>query len=174
MELRGPAIAGVLVVALLGVGLVAYGAGVVEYPGEDRYDEATVTFYAADGTELAVVDVNVSDTRKQRVQGLSGVERLPEDSGMLFVYDEEGRRTYVMREMEIPLDMIFVAANGSVTVVHEAPVPPEDRDELTPYRGTAQWVIEVPRGYAAEHDVGTGVRVHIEYDDGTTGGAPPP
>jgi uncharacterized membrane protein (UPF0127 family) len=171
MNWRGPVMAGGLVLVLLGVGLLAYGAGLVEYPGEDEYQEAEVTFVAENGTELATVDVTVADTRKERIQGLSGVESLPEDSGMLFVTDGETRRTLVMRDMEIPLDMVFVGANGTVTTVHEAPLPPADREELKPYRGVAQWMVELPYGYAEEHGIEPGVRVRVEYADGTTAGA---
>lgn len=148
---------------LAAAGLVAYGLGLVEYPGEDRYDRARVTF-TDDGTELTSVEMPVADTRAERIQGLSDVESR-ENAFMLFVHDEEDEQAYVMREMDVPLDVVFVDADGEVTAVHGAPVPPEGAEELTQYEGTALWVVEVPRGFAAEHGIEPGVTVDIEYLD---------
>ena len=163
MERRTAATLLATLLVLAAAGLVAYDLGHLEYPGEGQHDRALVTFIDND-TELVTVETRVADTRAQRIQGLSGVES-EADAYMLFVHDREGTYTYVMRDMHVPLDIIFVAANGEVTTIHNAPVPPDDAEELTPYRGEGQWVVEVPQGFAAEHDIEPGVRVDIEYLD---------
>ena len=158
--------AGVLAVlaVLAAVGLVAYGMGLVEYPGEDRHDRARVTFVAENGTELASVEARVADTRAERMRGLSDAESRDE-AFMLFVHGEEAEQTYVMRDMDVPLDIVFVDADGVVTTVHGAPVPPDDAGDLTEYEGRAKWVVELPRGFADEHGIEPGVEVRVEFLD---------
>lgn len=130
-------------------------------PGE--YERATVTVVDENGTELGTVQVRVADTFKQHYTGLSDTEALPEDEGMLFVFDSEARRTFVMRDMDFPLDILFVGANRTVTRIHHAPVPPPNasESELTPYRGTGRFVLEVNRGWTARHNVTVGDRIRI-------------
>lgn len=149
---------------LAALGFVAYGLGLVEYPGEDQHDRAVVTFVDENGTELASVETGVADTRSEQVQGLSGAESR-EEAFMLFVHDREANHSYVMRDMAVPLDIIFVGADGEITTVHSAPVPPEDGEDLTSYEGRAKWVVEVPRGFAEAHGIEPGDEVEIEFMD---------
>lgn len=120
--------------------------------------EATVTFTDEDGSTLGVVDVAVADTDAERYEGLSNTQPLEPDTGMLFVFESEANRTFVMREMNYPIDMIFVGADGTVSAIHHAEVEEHDDpgDDLTPYSGRAKWVVEVPYEWTTEHGVETG------------------
>jgi len=165
---RGVQVVGVVI--LLGAAL--WYAGVVELPWESDHDGATVTLVDEDETTLTTVDAEVADSRKERIRGLSEHESLDDGEGMLFVHDEEGTQTYVMREMDFPIDMVFVAANGTVTKVASAPAPGPDEDgESITRSGQARYVLEVPRGYADEVGLSAGDQVHIEFEDGSTAGA---
>lgn len=157
-------------VALLGVAVVLVVAmfwylGLVELPGESQYDGATVVVTDENGTEKAVVEVEVADTRQERITGLSEHEHLENGSGMWFVYGDEGERTYVMRAMSFPLDIIFVDADGEITSIHHkrAPGPGEDGEEITA-TGTGQYVLEVPRGYANATGIEVGDHVEPHYN----------
>lgn len=123
-------------------------------------DEALVTIYTTDGTQLGTIRATVADEPDERYTGLSDTDSLAEDEGMLFVFPEEDTRSFVMRDMNFPLDMIFVDAEGRITEIHHAPV--ENGSFLTRYRGTAKWVIEVDRGWTTEHDVAVGDRIDIQ------------
>jgi len=162
----------VLGVAALLVATLWY-AGVIELPWESDNDAATVTLVDGDdGAELATVDAAVADTRKERIRGLSEHESLDDGEGMLFVHDEAGTQTYVMREMDFPLDIVFVAPNGTVTKIASAPAPGPDEDgESITRSGYGQYVLEVPRGYAEAVGLSVGDRVRIEFEDGSTAGA---
>jgi hypothetical protein len=133
-------------------------------PGPDGYDWRTVTLHDdADGAVLATVDVRLADTADRRYTGLSNTESLGADEGMLFVHPAEGHYSYVMRRMDFPLDIVFVADNGTVTRIHHAPLPSTDEDgDLLPYRGYGRYVLEVPLDYTTEHGVEPGdyLRVH--------------
>lgn len=154
------------VAALLVVGMFWY-LGVVELPGEEQYSgPATVIVSDENGTEKAVIEVEVADTRQERFTGLSDHESLDDGDGMWFVYDTESQHTYVMRRMDFPLDIIFVGADGRITSIHHrrAPGPNEDGNDITA-TGTGQYVLEVPRGYANETGMEVGDHVEPHYND---------
>jgi len=130
-----------------------------------EYDEATVTAVDANGTELATVDVRIADTQSKQRVGLSRTDDLPPGAGMLFVFEDESVRYFHMKNMSFPLDVIFVAGNGTVTTIHHAPVPsatPES--DLRTYGGTAKWVLEVDRGWANETGLEVGDRIEVPAD----------
>jgi len=150
-------------VFLLGATLLAVQTGLVA----DETDRDTVVVESADGERLAAVDVRVADTDAERYRGLSDTASLDRNEGMLFVHPEEGVKTYVMRDMAFPLDIVFVAADGTVTEIHHAPVPPAGTDDLTRYSGEAKYVLEVRRGFANRTGLAVGDRVIVpeQYRD---------
>ena len=148
-------VGGVLLVTLIG-GVLVGG------PSVDSAQTATVTVVdAASTAPLVTYEVAIADTYAARVQGLSGTEALPAGSGMLFVHPREDTHAYVMREMAYPIDIIFIDSAGTITTIHTA--APEDvpESQLTRYRGTGRYVLEVPAGSAARHDVTVGDRVRL-------------
>ena len=129
----------------------------------EGYDQTTVTVLDDDtGDELGTVGVAVADNQSLRYTGLSDTESLPEDRGMLFTYDAEESHTYVMRGMSFGIDIVYVAANGTITRIHHAPEPPEGADgEDYEYPGTGQYVLEVNYNWTVRHNVTEGDRVEI-------------
>lgn len=87
----------------------------------DEYDRATVTVSATNGTTLGTVDARVADTPRERCVGLSETASLAPDEGMVFVFGGVADRTFVMRDMAFPLDIIFVGEDRRVTRVVSAP-----------------------------------------------------
>jgi uncharacterized membrane protein (UPF0127 family) len=143
------------------------GFGLVSAPITDDVKRAHVTISNENGQVLATVEARVADTSRERYRGLSDAERLRNGTGMLFVFDREAERSFVMRDMDVPLDIIFIGADGQITQIHHAPVPPPGTNEweLTPYRGRAKWVLEVPRGYGEQYNISTGDIVDITYTE---------
>ncbi|WP_434531271.1 DUF192 domain-containing protein [Haloarcula sp. NS06] len=115
------------------------------------------------GEPLGTVEVRIAQTFNQRYVGLSETESLGPDEGMLFVHDEAGQHTYVMRNMSFPLDIIFIDANGTITTIHHAPLPPAGTSEndLTGYEGRGKYVLEVNRGWTNRTGVEVGDRVDL-------------
>ncbi|MFC7176692.1 DUF192 domain-containing protein [Halosegnis marinus] len=127
------------------------------------YAHTTVTVYDAGTNEtLGSVRAAVAETWRQKYTGLSRTESLPEDAGMLFPYDSEGSHTYVMRGMDFGIDIVYVAANGTITRIHHAEEPPEGANgESYEYPGTGQYVLEVNYDWTTRHNVSVGDRVDV-------------
>ena len=59
--------------------------------------------------------VQVARTPEERATGLSNVDKLPKDEGMLFEYPEVQESVqYTMEDTSIPLDIIFIDEYGEV------------------------------------------------------------
>jgi uncharacterized membrane protein (UPF0127 family) len=143
-------------IALFIVLVVAGGAVAFHDPGE----RTTVTFVDENGTTLARADVAVSDSFPERYTGLSDTESLGPNEGMLFVHPKDGNHTYVMRDMAFPIDIVFVAENGTITTIHHAELP-EEGEDLDGYHGDGKFVVELPDGFTTEHGIEVGDIVRI-------------
>jgi hypothetical protein len=157
---------------LLTAGVVVVQSGVlatVDPPDASDYERTTVALVDASGERLAEIDVRVADTPEKRYLGLSNTTSLDPREGMLFVHDSEGQYAYVMRDMAFPLDIVFIAPGGEVTVIHHATLPPAgtSESELTRYRGRGRYVLELPLGTANETGLDEGDRVVIPGETGT-------
>ena len=139
---------------------VLVGLGVLPQPWSD--DRAEVRIVGDDGTTKVTIDAEVADTARERYVGLSEHDSLEPGEGMLFVHAVERERTYVMRDMDFDIEMLFVGADGEVTTIHHAraPEPGEDGEELR-YTGRAKWVLEVPAGTVEEAGIDVGDEVQI-------------
>ena len=97
----------------------------------------------------------IAQTQQQREQGLMNRYYLPEDTGMLFVFDESGPYTFWMKDTYIVLDIIWILND---TVVHiERNVPTcATQTQCPTYRPTqsANYVFEVHGGQAQDVRVG--------------------
>lgn len=67
--------------------------------------------------------IEVAQTPQQMAQGLMFRRSLPEDAGMLFEFDHLEPASFWMKNTFIPLDMLFIAADGTVADIHERAVP---------------------------------------------------
>jgi uncharacterized membrane protein (UPF0127 family) len=133
-------------------------------PGVDADEWVVATFHdRGSRAVLATATLEVADEVRERERGLMGRESLPAGRGMLFEFPDEAPRSFWMKDTYVPLDIVFLDADGVVLNVESAdPEPGVADDDLRRYRsdGPAQHVVEVERGFAAANGVepGTGVR----------------
>jgi uncharacterized membrane protein (UPF0127 family) len=108
----------------------------------------------------ATVQAEVARDSKARERGLSGRRSLAEGRGMLFVYPDRAVRTYWMKGMRFPIDIIWIDRGRVRGLERNVPV---SRGGLPRYssRGPADHVLEVPAGWARRHGTVPGSRVAV-------------
>jgi hypothetical protein len=79
---------------------------------------------------------------------------------MLFVYREPVEMSFWMRNTLIPLDIVFVGADGVILNIHQA--RPLDESILYRSAGAARYVIETNQGWFARHGIVPGDRVTLQ------------
>ena len=111
--------------------------------------------------------VEVADTGARQTQGLQGRRSLAPDAGMLFDFQTPRIVSMWMKDTYLPLDMIFIAADGVVLNIAEKTVP----HSLIPIAsaGEALAVLEVNAGVAARLAIRPGDRVYHPIFDGGGG-----
>lgn len=82
----------------------------------------TLTLVTGDGTEHAF-EIELAESAQERAFGLMFKDRLAPDAGMLFDYGRPMRVTMWMKNTLIPLDMLFIGADGRIRTIRERAVP---------------------------------------------------
>ena len=105
------------------------------------------------------IQVELARSDATRERGLMYRTHLDSEAGMLFSWDDEAPRTFWMRNTCIPLDMLFIAKDGTISgIVEQVPVLNEAA------RGVpcpVAHVLEVNAGWARGHHVSPGQHLTI-------------
>ena len=110
--------------------------------------------------------IEIADDPAERSQGLMFRESMAMSAGMLFVYERPQRVSFWMKNTLIPLDMIFVDAEGVVQRVAHDAIP----GDLTAIPGGDDIlvVLEINGGLARSMGIGPGsVMRHEVFDQST-------
>ncbi len=113
-----------------------------------------------DGKNVSLL-VKIADTEDAREKGLMFVNKLGDNEGMLFIFPHEFEQTFWMKNMLIPLDMIFASANGTVVGIIENAAPcKKDPCETYSVEADSKYVIEVNAGFAKKNGISLGSILH--------------
>jgi uncharacterized protein len=118
---------------------------------------STVTF---DGKDV-VLYVDVANTAQEQEKGLMGVETLPADEGMAFVFDGPTDSTFWMKDTLVPLSIAFVDDSRRVIGMRDMRVCNEDP---CPSYGVDQpyvLAIEANLGWFDDADIDVGDRAEL-------------
>lgn len=132
-------------------------------PVHTYYDTTEVQIRSDAGEVLGTVTAAIADTVELRYLGLSDTESLPSDRGMLFIFDQHNYRTFVMREMDFGIDIIYANADREITKIHHAPAPGPDEDGSEQrYPGNGKYVLEVNYNWTTLRGIEAGN--HLDFE----------
>lgn len=103
--------------------------------------------------------VEVADTPQKREKGLMGRKSLPENQGMLFIFENPDYYPFWMKNTFIPLDFIWIKDNQIVDITQD--IKPEDYQPpkfLVP-KNKADKVLEVNAGFTQKFNIKVGDKV---------------
>ena len=127
--------------------------------GPSFQKEGTLAFMRGADT-LSTLDVEIADTPQKRERGLMQRLSLPAGSGMLFLFKKNEPRSFWMKNTPMALDILF--ANADSQIVHVAKHTTPYSTERVESGAPAQFVVEVPAGYADRRGIIEGDRIRFE------------
>jgi uncharacterized membrane protein (UPF0127 family) len=129
---------------ILGTPFMLAATAACSQDSEIRYDRSSLVIVA--GSREIKFDVEMALTEPQREHGLMFREKLEPYEGMLFDFYHEQQVSFWMKNTLIPLDMIFIAGDGTIRYVY-ANAKPLSTDTI-PSQYPVRAVLEISGGTA--------------------------
>lgn len=101
------------------------------------------------------ISVDVADTDARRGLGLSGRGELRDNEGMLFIFDPETTPGFWMKDMNFPIDIIWLDTFMNTVFITKNAEPSSYPSIFTP-PVLIKYVLEVPAGFADKNNVKNG------------------
>lgn len=131
--------------------MVTLGAGCQQQPGS-----SLPTVSVRLGNQTFVLEVADTDSARQR--GLMYRSSLPDDRGMLFVFDDEITRGFWMKNVPFALDIVFLDSGGKVVSIRQMKAFDES---TTSSIYPARYAIELKAGVAEKAGIKAGDAVTL-------------
>jgi uncharacterized membrane protein (UPF0127 family) len=108
------------------------------------------------------VSVDLAVTTREKMLGLSGRQSLAEDKGLLFIFDESSEHAFWMKDMNFPIDIIWISSDLKIVSIKQDASPlyfPET------YKSdqASQYVLEVVAGFSAKNNLKVGEKVEFTH-----------
>ena len=98
------------------------------------------------------IKIDIADSYDERVKGLSGKSFLPDNTGLFFIFDNPGYHGIWMKDMRIPIDIVWL--DDSLQVVHlEQEISPNTYPEVFKPNKKAIYILEVPSGFIYKNSI---------------------
>jgi uncharacterized membrane protein (UPF0127 family) len=123
------------------------------------HHQGNLHFLSRKGSEVASIKIEVADDNAKREQGMMYRKSMAANEGMLFIFPDERRRSFWMKNCHVSLDIIFVNSNKEIVHIAENCEPYSLKS--IPSFEYAQYVVEVKAGYC--HEFGLHVGNAIDY-----------
>jgi len=93
-----------------------------------------------------VFNVKLANTEPARLQGLSGKAKLEANEGLLMVYETDAQHGIWMKDMKIPIDIIWMNSDKKVIFIVTDAAPELGETKTYKPKSPARYVLEVPAG----------------------------
>ncbi len=107
------------------------------------------------------IQVELADTPQKHALGLMFRKELLGNSGMLFLFKEEGKYSFWMKNMNFPLDIIWIDKDKKIVDIRKnVPVCRDSCESLIPLV-KARYVLEVNAGFVDKYQIKLGDEVNF-------------
>jgi uncharacterized protein len=119
--------------------------------------QGSLTFLNKGQKPITTIDIEIADDDSRREIGLMGRPTMEERQGMLFIFEVPQIQSFWMHNTILPLDMLFIDANGEIKTIHKNTTPFSDQT----YQSTAPalYVLEVLGGFTDKYNISDGDRI---------------
>ena len=99
------------------------------------------------------IHAEVADSKQQREAGLMHRSSMPEQTGMLFVFDKSGRYCFWMKNTRIPVTIAFI--DGAAKITKLTDMQPGTEDVHCP-ENPVRYALEMNLGWFRKHNIKEG------------------
>ena len=107
------------------------------------------------------ISVDLAITKEEQIKGLSGRKALPSGTGMLFIYNQPRKVSIWMKDMNFPIDIIWIDDKKQVSYFKKS-VSPDTYPESFAPNVPVRYVLEVPAGFVEENYIQIGDNLEFE------------
>lgn len=100
-----------------------------------------------------VIKVELAKTANEKQQGLSNIEKLCDDCGMLFIFDEKDLRFFWMKDMKFSIDMIWIDDDKIVNITKNADLPQGENIPTYSSDKKVNYVLEVNANFCEDNNI---------------------
>jgi len=108
------------------------------------------------------INCEVAQSFNQKTKGLMHREKLSEKNGMFFLFRVPFFRIFWMKNVKIPLDIIFIDKNLKIINIHEASVETGWISKFYCSHGLCKYVVECNKGFCKKNNICKGTKISIE------------
>ena len=103
------------------------------------------------------ITVEIADTPQASENGLMFRDSLPEDHGMLFIFDQPRKASFWMRNTKIPLSIAYADSDGKILEIKS--MNPLDETVVPSRSDEVDYALEVNQGWFGRHGITSGAKI---------------
>ena len=130
---------------------------------ENKIKNAQIAFLIKDKNKITL---EIAKTPQQKTLGLMFRKDLCRTCGMIFIFDDDGEKTFWMKNTYIPLDIIFVSKDFKINKIFKNVAKYSDDmddDEIPRVTAKARYVVEINASLSDELNLVEGEKLNIKF-----------
>jgi len=138
-----------------------YSSAKLSRTGIEFKKEGNLTVFLSDNNSTINLDIEVAKNESERMKGLMDRFSLPDNAGMLFIFEREEPRSFWMKNTYISLDIIYINSNKEIVSIQKYAQP--RTTSSIPSEMPAMYVLEVNAGFADKYGLKPGDKIEFSY-----------
>jgi hypothetical protein len=110
------------------------------------------------------VRAEIADTFLTRMKGLMFRKNMPENEGMLFIFDKEDYYSFWMMNMSMPIDMIWINSGKEVVDITKNAQPCRISCQSYQPKEKVLYVLEVNANFVDRHEIKIGSKTEFDLE----------
>jgi uncharacterized membrane protein (UPF0127 family) len=120
-------------------------------------DEGDLYFIDEQGDTISRLDIELAETDEEINYGMMFRKSMDENTGMLFIRDNERQQSFYMKNTYVSLDIMFIDSDNKVVSIQKNAEPLNEKS--LPSEGPAILILETVGGYADKYGIGKGTEI---------------
>jgi len=116
--------------------------------------EGTLAFMSSQGDTLRVIDLEIADDPPSRQQGLMYRSSMSDKRGMLFVFENEAKQAFWMKDTKISLDILYISGDKEIVTIYKH-TQPYSTTSIPSFK-PALYVVELTAGFCDRYNIKEG------------------